>query len=333
MRALVIAGGGGRGGAGAPRPRARGRAAARSRRRRHRRLDGTAAVQVEGDIANADAVVAAAAGVDVVFHVAAKAGVWGPYEDFHRANVVGTENVLAACRRHRVSRLVYTSTPSVVHTGGDVEGVDESAPYAASYQAHYPATKAAAERAVLAAADGLLATVALRPHLIWGPGDNHLVPRIVERQRAGKLRLVGDGGKLVDATYVDNAALAHVLAADRLEPGAACCGRAYFIAQGEPLPQAELINGILAGAGLPPVRRSVAPCVAWRAGAALEGLHAVLGRQDEPVMTRFVASQLATAHWYDISAARRDLGYAPEVSTAEGLARLRAWFAEQSGRR
>ncbi len=333
MRALVIGGGGFLGAAVGHRRLARGDDVVSFSRRRHRRLDGTAAVQVEGDIANADAVVAAAAGVDVVFHVAAKAGVWGPYEDFHRANVVGTENVLAACRRHRVSRLVYTSTPSVVHTGGDVEGVDESAPYAASYQAHYPATKAAAERAVLAAADGLLATVALRPHLIWGPGDNHLVPRIVERQRAGKLRLVGDGGKLVDATYVDNAALAHVLAADRLEPGAACCGRAYFIAQGEPLPQAELINGILAAAGLPPVRRTVSPSVAWLAGAALEGLHAVLGRQDEPVMTRFVASQLATAHWYDISAARRDLGYAPEVSTAEGLARLRAWFAEQSGRR
>jgi nucleoside-diphosphate-sugar epimerase len=277
-------------------------------------------------LADAAAVSEAARGCDAVFHVAAKAGVWGPYEAYHRANVVGTRHVLEACRAHGVSRLVYTSTPSVVHGGGDVEGLDESAPYATHFETHYPATKAEAERMVLAAHGPDLMTVALRPHLIWGPGDNHLVPRIVARARAGRLRLIGGPPKKVDATYIDNAAWAHVLALDKLAPGAACGGRAYFIAQGEPLPMNELVNRILGAVGLPPVTKTVPPRVAWLAGAAMEGAWRLLGRQDEPLMTRFVARQLSTAHWYDLSAAKRDLGYEAQVPLAEGLARLGAWW-------
>ena len=280
-----------------------------------------------GDLAEADDVMSAVEGVDVVFHVAAKAGVWGPYEEYERANITGTDNVLAACRRHGVSRLVYTSTPSVVHAGGDIEGGDESLPYPAEFHAHYPATKAVAEQRVLAANSPELATVALRPHLIWGPRDNHLVPKILARQRAGRLRLVGSGDKLVDTVYVDNAAAAHLQACDRLRPDAACAGRAYFISQGEPLPISEWVNRILAAGGLGPVRRSVPRPLALLAGAVMEGFAKVTGQQEEPVLTRFLVRQLSTAHWYDLTAARRDLGYDPTVSIDEGFERLQAWLA------
>lgn len=290
------------------------------------------AMSVRGDVARLDDVREAARGVDVVFHVAAKAGVWGSPASYVSANITGTENVLAVCRELGIQRLVYTSTPSVVHAGDNVEGVDESAPYATEFLTDYPRTKALAEQAVLAANGPTLSTVALRPHLIWGPGDNHLIPRLVARHRAGRLRLVGDGSNLIDGVYVDNAARAHLDAADLLGPGAACAGRAYFITNDEPMPLRDLVNGILGAAGLPPVTRSVPPGVAYAVGATLEAVYGLFGVESEPPMTRFVAKQLATAHWYNIGAARRDLGYRPEVSTAEGLRRLAASFARDAGR-
>ena len=276
-----------------------------------------------GDLADPEAISQAATDCDVVFHVAARVGGWGPASEYYRSNVLGTAHVIEACRRNNVSKLVYTSTPSVVHTGADIEGGDESMPYAAHFDAAYPETKAEAERRVLAANDHSLSTVALRPHLVWGPGDPQLIPRLLERARAGRLRLVGRGEKLVDATYIDNAVLAHLLAADRLAPESACAGHAYFIAQGEPVPARDLINGVLDAAGLPPVTRSVPARVAWLAGALAEVMYRLLRIEEEPPVTRFAATQLATAHWYDLDAARRDLGYAPSVSTAEGLRRLR----------
>ncbi|UJR80145.1 NAD-dependent epimerase/dehydratase family protein [Sandaracinus amylolyticus] len=280
---------------------------------------------VRGDLGDRDAVLRAAEGTRGVFHVAAKAGVWGSYADYYRSNVVGTENVLHACRAHAIPKLVFTSTPSVVHAGDDVEGVDERAPYAERYETAYPETKAVAEKMVLAEnAVAGLSTVALRPHLVWGPGDPHLVPRILERARRGRLVLVGGGHKRIDATYVDSAVHAHLCAWDRLAPGAACAGRAYFVAQGEPMPLRELILGILDAAGLPPVTRSIDPRVAYAAGALLEGTYRALRLRGEPPLTRFVAHQLATAHWFDLSAAKRDLGYEAPISTAEGLRRLRA---------
>jgi nucleoside-diphosphate-sugar epimerase len=277
-----------------------------------------------GDLADEAAVREAVGGCDVVFHVAAKAGVWGPYEDYRLANVVGTENVIAACREHGVARLVHTSTPSVVYDGRDQEGLDESAPYPFEYLCAYPETKALAERSVLDANGNDLTTVALRPHLVWGPGDRHLVPRILERGRAGQLRRVGRRPCLVDASYIDNVVDAHVAAAST--DAAACGGRAYFIANDEPVPIAELIDRILAAGGQPPVARTVPVGLAYAAGAMLEGIYRVLGKSDEPRMTRFVALQLSTAHWFDLSAAKRDLGWAPRVSTDEGMERLAAWL-------
>lgn len=277
---------------------------------------------VRADLSDARACLDALAGATAVVHVAAKAGVWGSEASFVSANVTATDNVIAACRAHAIRKLVYTSTPSVVHAGGDVENINESSAVATRFAAAYPRTKAIAEAHVLAANDANLATVALRPHLIWGPGDTQLTARVLDRARKGKLRLVGGGEKWIDSVYIDNAARAHLDALDRVRPGAACAGHAYFITQGEPMPQKQLINGMLAAAGLPPCEKSISPRVAWLAGAILEGIWTVLRRDDEPMMTRFLAQQLATAHWFDISAAKRDLGYAPAVTVAEGLEKL-----------
>ncbi len=278
--------------------------------------------QVRGDLAAPGVAERAVAGCGVVYHVAAKAGVGGRLGEYRRANVEATRRLLAACRAAGVRRFVYTSSPSVVFDGTDMEGVDESVPYPRHHEAFYPQTKAVAERMVLAANGPTLATVSLRPHLIWGPGDNHLVPRILERSRAGRLRRIGKG--TVDATYIDNAADAHLLAGERLDIGSPVAGKAYFIANGEPIPTWDLVDRILAAAGLPPVRRSVDPRLAYAAGWVLEAVYAVLWPHAEPPMTRFVARELATSHWFDLSAARRDLGYVPRVSVEEGLRRLEA---------
>ena len=258
----------------------------------------------------------------LVFHVAAKPGVWGRYADFYTPNVLGTENVLAACRQNRVPRLIFTSSPSVVFNGADENQINESAPYPTRFLAHYPQTKALAEQLVLAANSPDLATIALRPHLIWGPGDPHLVPRILARARAGRLRLIGNRNNLVDSTYIDNAAHAHLLAAERLAPGSACAGKAYFISNGEPLAMADLIRKILAAAGLPPVVPTINPHLAYAAGAAMELAYILLRLKCEPLLTRFVARQLSTAHWFDLTAARRDLGYQPLITIDEGMRRL-----------
>jgi len=277
---------------------------------------------VQGSLDDQAAVREAVAGCDIVFHVAAKAGVWGSADSYHRTNVLGTENVLRACAAEGIQRLVYTSTPSVTFGGTDQEGVDETEPYPDRYLNHYARTKAMAERRVLGSNSDELATVALRPHLIWGPGDPHLVPRLLDRARSGRLRLLGHRPNRVDSVYVDNAADAHLLAADRLEPGSGVAGKAYFITQGEPLPLAELLNRILAAGGLPPVERRIPAEFAYVLGAVLEGVYGLFGAENEPPMTRFVARQLSTAHWFDISAARRDLGYAPAISLDEGMERL-----------
>jgi nucleoside-diphosphate-sugar epimerase len=276
----------------------------------------------QGDLGDAEAVSEAVRGCRRVFHVAAKAGVWGPPASYHHPNVLGTENILAACRRHGVRHLIFTSSPSVTFAGHDEAGIDESAPYPARYLCAYPETKARAEQAVLAANDASLQTVALRPHLIWGPGDTQLVPRIVARARAGRLRIVGSGQNRVDSVYIDNAADAHLLAADELAGEGKCAGKPYFITNGEPLPMAVLLNRILEAAGDPPVTRQISARAAYALGAALEVLYGLLGREAEPPMTRFVARQLAAAHWYDIGAAQRDFGYLPTVSIDEGMERL-----------
>ncbi|KGM53997.1 3-beta hydroxysteroid dehydrogenase [Lysobacter daejeonensis GH1-9] len=330
MKILVTGGGGFLGQALCRGLRERGHEVVSFNRGHYPALDTLGVPQVRGDLAERDAIVSAAEGCEAVFHNAAKAGAWGSYESYHLANVVGTENVLAACRAHRIPKLVYTSTPSVTHRATHpVEGgTADSVPYGEHLKAPYAATKLIAEKAVLAANDAALATVALRPRLIWGLGDNQLLPRLVERAKAGRLRFVGDGGNRVDTTYIDNAAQAHFDAFAHLAPGSACAGRAYFISNGEPRTMRETLNGLLHAAGAPEVTGTVPFRVAYALGAACEGLWHALPLRGEPPMTRFLAEQLATTHWYDMAPARRDFGYVPTVSFDEGLRRLAvAWSA------
>jgi nucleoside-diphosphate-sugar epimerase len=326
MKALVTGGGGFLGSAILWKLWDRGIAVRSLSRQRYPLLRTLGVEQVQGDVADASIVHRACQGCDIVFHVAAKAGIAGRYRDYYQANVVGTENVVEACETLGITRLVYTSSPSVVFDGKDMEGVDESVPYPKHYEAHYPATKAVAEQLVRAASGPALATVSLRPHLIWGPGDNHLVPRLLARARAGKLRRIGRAEKLIDSVYIDNAVAAHLLAADKLYLGSPISGKVYFISNGEPMPTWELVNRILAAGGLPPVTKTVPVWLATTAGAILEKVYSVLAPDREPPMTRFVARELATSHWFDLSAARRDLGYEPNVSIDKGLERLALWL-------
>jgi 2-alkyl-3-oxoalkanoate reductase len=324
MKALVTGGGGFLGGALVRALRERDASVRSFSRQAHPDLHALGVEQARGDLADAAAVAGAVAGCDVVFHVAARAGIWGPDDAYHRTNVTGTENVLAACRLHGVPRLVHTSSPSVVFNGRDLEGVDESVPYADHFDAAYPRSKAAAEKLVLAANSPALATVALRPHLVWGPGDNHLLPRLVARARAGQLRRIGTQAKLVDTLYIDNAVHAHLLAADRLAPGAAIAGKPYFITNGEPVELWDMVNRLLRAANAPPVTRTVPAGLALLVATVLETVHKLAGSHREPRLTRFVVREMTTAHWFNLTAARRDLGYVPAVSTEEGLRRLAA---------
>ena len=322
MRVLVTGGGGFLGQAIVRRLIARGDLVKALQRSKAPDLVSLGVECISGDISDVAATNHAVSGCDAVFHVAAKAGVWGSYDEFHRANVTGTENVVSSCQAFGVRKLIYTSSPSVVFDGRDESGIDESVPYPTRYLTHYQLTKAVAERIVLAANGPKLATVSLRPHLIWGPGDNHLVPRLFQRARQNKLRRIGPGTNLVDATYIDNAAEAHLLASNALDIGSTVAGKAYFVSNGEPVPLWNLIDRLLACADIPPIRRTIPATTAYNLGWLFEVIYKLAGRRDEPPMTRFVARQLSTSHWYSLDAARRDFGYVPSISIEEGLKRL-----------
>jgi len=290
----------------------------------HHELASMGVLQIQGDIADKTAVENACGGIDTVFHVAAKPGVWGPYDDYFKTNVIGTKNIVDACFTHNVSILIYTGSPSVVFNGADMEGLNESVPYSADFQACYPQTKAMAEQIVVKATKKGLNAIILRPHLIWGPKDNHLVPRIIAR--AKQLIKVGNGKNLVDTIYIDNAADAHILAADRLKKNPELSGNIYFISQDQPVPLWDMVNDILKAAGLETVKRSIPKKPAWLIGYLFETIYKKFNIKTEPPITRFVAEELATSHWFDISAAKKDLGYAPKISIKEGLVCLEDWL-------
>ncbi len=296
-------------------------------------LEALGAEVIPGDLDNPDALRRGCQDAETVFHVAGRVGVWGPADDFFRVNVGGTRNVLAACREAGVPRLVYTSSPSVVYNGGDLAGVNESAPLCTTAPCAYPTSKVAAEREVLAANGPALATVALRPHLVWGPGDKNVVPRVLALARAGQLKIIGSGRNRVDVTHISNVVDAHLLAEGALivsQPSALnsqpalppAGGKAYFITNGEPVVLWDWINQLLRGVGIPEITRRVPLPVAYAIGGLMEGIWRVLPLKGEPPMTRFVAKEMATDHWFDISAARRDLGYSPRVTMAAGTAEL-----------
>ncbi|RXK54352.1 NAD-dependent epimerase/dehydratase family protein [Oleiharenicola lentus] len=286
-------------------------------------LEARGAEVIPGDLHDEYALQRGCLSADTVFHVAGRVGVWGPPGDFFRVNVEGTRNVIAACRNAKVPRLVYTSSPSVVYNGHDLAGLDESAPLCTAAPCAYPTSKAAAEKLVLEANDRTLATVALRPHLVWGPGDKNVVPRILALARAGKLKIVGSGRNKVDITHITNVVDAHLLAEGALvQPDHPARGRAYFITNGEPVVLWDWINEVLRGVGIPEITRRVPLPVAYAAGGLLEAVWRLGRKPGEPPMTRFVAKEMATDHWFKIDAARRDLGYHPLVNVSQGTKEL-----------
>lgn len=335
MKALVTGAGGFVGGAVARALRARGDEVRGFSRGSHPELGALGVDHRRGDVADGGAVEDAVRGVDVVFHAAAKVAAGGRYADFHATNVRGTDNIIAACRECGVTALVYTSTPSVTFGLSDLEGVNESIGYSDHYDGLYGRTKAEAERLLLAAASDELRTVALRPHLVWGPGDTSILPRVVQRGRSGALRRIGGPAKRTDVTYIDDAVQAHLLAAERLLAGgdaaARISGKAYFLSSGEPVEIWEFIDRLLAAAGVPPVEKRVSLRAAMAAGWVLEKVHALTGAKGDPRMSRWIVRELTTARWFDIGAARRDLGYEPRVSLDEGMCRLAAWIEERGG--
>ena len=286
-------------------------------------LESLGARLIRGDLQDEGAVQAACARIDTVFHVASKAGYWGPWNEYYGANVIGTQNVIAACRSQGVPKIVYTSSPSVVFNNQPHEKCDESLPYPAKYENYYSHTKAIAERAVIAAngQDGLL-TVSLRPHVIIGPRDRHLVPRVIARLGTGQVPQVGDGTNIIDLTYVEDAARAHLLAADALAPSSPVAGSIYFISQDNPVNIWTWINELLTALELPPVRKRVPLGIALAASVVFETAYRILPLKGEPRLTRFVANVLARSHYYDISRAKRDLGYKPQTSIQEATQRV-----------
>jgi len=264
-------------------------------------------------------------GVDCVFHVAALAGIWGKWKTYYDINVAGTENVLEGCRKNGVPYLVYTSTPSVVFSQKNIAGEDESLPYAARFLCHYARSKVQAEKMVLMANHQQVKSCAIRPHLIWGPGDPHLVPRLIESGRKGKLVIVGSGKNLVDITFIENVAHAHILAADNLSTSATSAGKAYFIGQEKPVVLWEWINTLLVELGIPPVRKKIPFTVACSIGSVYEMIYRLFRLQGEPRMTRFLAYQLAHSHFFSHENAEKDLNYTPIVSVEEGMKVLVPW--------
>lgn len=287
-----------------------------------------------GDLADHSFVRSAIDGVDAVVHTAAVAGVWGDWNLYYRNNVLATELVVSACRQHGIANLVFTSSPSVTFSGNHQRGVNESEPYPDRWLCHYPHTKALAEQHVLKShVPREFNTLALRPHLVWGENDPHLLPRLLDRARLGRLAIVGNGSNQVDTVHVTNAAGAHLDALDALQRDPASAGgRAYFIAQDEPVNCWTWIRQICELGGVAPPQKKIAFPIAYGIGAALESVYRVLGRADEPPMTRFVAAQLARDHYFDITAAQERLGYRVRISMRQGLERLsEQWRQKQSG--
>jgi 2-alkyl-3-oxoalkanoate reductase len=292
-----------------------------------RRPAGLPVREVLGDVADGACVARAVEGQDAVLHLAAKVDVTGRWAEYVRANIEGTRTVVDACRRAGVGRLVHVSSPSVAHGGAALVGVGAGPADPDRARGHYSRSKAVAEREALAADSADLAVLVVRPHLVWGPGDTQLVERIVERARTGRLPVIGSGAALIDTTYVDNAADALVAAVDACGAGShRVHGEALVVSNGEPRPVAEVIAQLCRAAGVPAPRRRVPFPVAWAAGAAVEAVWTATRRRATPPLTRFLAEQLATAHWFDQRRTRAALGWAPRVGLDEGFARLAASY-------
>jgi len=286
---------------------------------------------IQANISDTDAVIQACKNKDLVYHLAAKMGSWGYYKDFYDANVKGTENVIKGCKEHGVSRIIFTSSSSVVFDGNDLEGIDETYPYPEKQLSYYADTKAIAERLILEANSDSLKTISLRPHLVWGPYDSHLIPWILNRASTGRLRRIGDKEHFKDTTYIDNMIDALILAAEALESNTDACGRALFITNGEPARVWDFINSIIQVAGYEPVQKKIPEKLALTAAGISEWFHRIFKLKTEPFITRYFIKELCSNHWFDITAARELLGYTPRVSYSDGFRQLRKYL--RKGRR
>jgi nucleoside-diphosphate-sugar epimerase len=293
-------------------------------------LEAIGARTVRGDLQDKEAIGKACKGMDAVYHVAAKSDYWGRWEDFYQPNVIGTQNIIAACQLQQVGRLIYTSTPSVVATNQPRAGKNETLPYPESFESYYPHTKAIAEKLVVEANSSALLTVSLRPHIIFGPRDTQIIPRLINRARQRKLIRIGDGANKIDATFVEDAARAHLLAADRLSPGSPVAGSVYFISQDEPINLWDFVNEIMTRLDIPPVTRSLSLPLARRLGSFMEFSYRTFPLKGEPRLTRFLANELALDHYYDISKAKRELGYRPQYAMVEAIDLTVEYFKNQS---
>jgi 2-alkyl-3-oxoalkanoate reductase len=280
----------------------------------------------QGDLNDLNALQVACNDKEIVFHVASKTGLWGSSAEFLNANVKGTGNVINACLKKGIGKLVYTSSASVVIGGSDINGGNESLPYPLKPIFHYSATKAIAEQMVLAANEASLKTISLRPHIVWGPGDRHIIPGILKRAASGNLRKIGYGEHYVDVTYIDNLIDAHILAANVIEENPACCGKAFFITNGEPVETWNFMNAIVRAAGYPEIKKSIPKNVVMPVAWIIEVFFRLFRIQKEPFLTRFAIKELCSSHWFDILAARTILGYSPAISVSEGLSLLSLWF-------
>ncbi|GAB3546445.1 NAD-dependent epimerase/dehydratase family protein [Arthrobacter tumbae] len=287
------------------------------------------AEDLAGDLTDRSALARAVAGVDAVIHLAAKVSVSGKPDDFHRINVLGTADLLAASRSAGVQKFVYVSSPSVAHTGRSLVGASAGPAEPEHARGSYARTKAQAEILALEADDEQMPVAVLRPHIVWGPGDTQLVERVLVRARAGRLPLLDGGTALIDTTYVDNAASAIAAALDRMEY---ISGTPLVITNGEPRPIGELLTRICLAGGAQAPRRSLPGWLGRTAGSVVERAWRASNAGGEPPMTRFLAEQLSTAHWFDQRRTRSLLGWTPEVSLDEGFARLAAHYGGSTPR-
>ena len=293
-------------------------------------LDQLGVEQNQGDLQNLNQIIDASKGCDLVFHVAAKPGLWGTWDEFFGANVTGTKNVINACKKNKITRLIYTSSPSVIFDGKDMEGVDEKTPYPEKFEGYYSETKAMAEKIVVKETAHDFKTIILRPPFIFGPEDNHIMPSIIDR--AKKLKKIGRIDDLVDFIYIDNAADAHILAAEKLKSNFSLSGNIYFISQDHPVSKWDMADQYLALAGLPPIKGRVSGNTAYCAGAVFEFIYRIFRIKKVPPITRFAAKEAATSHWFDISKAKKELGYVPKISIEQGLQQLKQWFEKQNAK-